>query len=158
MNETVNTYYRENYDKLVKKIKSRVDRPEDAEDVVQEAFGRALKYFNSCSSDFDRWFKVILSNSLKDYQRESKLGGITKNIDDVMDELEVIIPNHIKDHFRNHMDDLSRGKSSYDREIMRLHILFGYNHKEISQILGITTKTVQRHLLLLMAEILELYE
>lgn len=159
MNELVNTYYRENYNALVKKVKNRAGSPENAEDVVQEAFTRALKYFDSYLPHlkFEKWFGVILSNTLKDYQNDSRMAGLTKNIDDAIDELEPIIPNHIKDHFRNHMDKLSAHKASYNKEIIRLNILFGYSPKEISELLGLAQSTVRNSLSTFTKEVMEIY-
>jgi RNA polymerase sigma-70 factor (ECF subfamily) len=157
MNETIDKYYRENYDLLVKRVKNRAGSPENAEDVVQEAFSRAIKYFNSCSSNFDRWFSVILSNTLKDYQKELRLGGLTKNIDDAINELEPIIPNHIKDHFRAHMDQLANAKTSCSKEVIKLHILYGYTSKEIAEILGLSNGYVKNNISLFTKEVGEMY-
>ena len=159
MNELVNNYYRENYDALVKKVKNRAGSPENAEDVVQEAFTRALKYFDSYLPhlQFERWFGVILSNTLKTYQNECRMAGLTKNIDDALDELEPVVPDHIKDHFRNHMDKLSNSKGSYNKEIIRLHILFGYTSKEISELLGISNGAVRNSISAFTKEVVGIY-
>lgn len=157
MNEVVDKYYRENYDLLVKRVKSRAGSQENAEDVVQEAFTRALKYYKSCSNNFERWFSVILSNTLKDHQKDLRLAGLTKSIDDSLNELEPIIPNHVKDLFRAHMDKLSAHKASYNKEIIRLNILFGYNSKEISQLLGLANGTVRNSLSMFTKEVQEIY-
>lgn len=158
MNEVVNNYYKENYDLLVKRVKNRAGSVENAEDVVQEAFTRALKYYKSCSIDFDRWFKVILSNTLKDYQKDSRMAGLTKNIDDVVGELEPIIPDHVKDIFRGHMDRLSLLKPSFNKEIIRLNVLFGYGPNEIAELLGLAKSTVKNSLSQFTKEVKEIYE
>jgi len=157
MNKVVDKYYRENYESLVKRTKNAAGSIENSEDIVQEAFSRALKYFDSCSIDFDRWFKVILSRVLKDHQRDSRLAGLTKNIDDTIDELEPIIPDHIKDFFRDHMNKLSLTKPSYNKEIIRLNILFGYDPKEISESLDVSIKIVKNNLYLFSKEVKEIY-
>lgn len=158
MNEVICNYYKENYDLLVKRVKSRAGSAENAEDVVQEAFTRALKYYGSCSIDFDRWFSVILSNTLKSYQKDLRLAGLTKNIDDAIDELEPVIPDHVKELFRDHMDRLSLLKPSFNKEIIRLNILFGYTPSEIAEVLGLTRKTVSNNLSLFTKEVKEIYE
>lgn len=157
MNEVVDKYYRENYENLVKRTKNRLGSTEDAEDAVQNAFVNALKYYESCTIDFDRWFKVILSNSCKKVERERRAGGLTRNIDDVLEELEPVIPDHIKDFFRLHMDRLSLTKASYNKEIIRLNILFGYEPKEISELLGLARSTVRNSLLAFNKEVKEIY-
>jgi RNA polymerase sigma-70 factor (ECF subfamily) len=158
MNTIIDEYYRENYEQLIKRLSYRLGSPENAEDAVQEAFTRAVKYYKSCTSDFDRWFKVIMSNVVKDFQKEIRLAGLTKSIEDSYEELDPIVTDHIRACFRSHMEKLSDSKRSFDKEILRLNILFGYNRKEIAQILGISDRTVKRKLDFLIAEVQELYE
>src|SRR3546814_8875926 len=98
MNKVIDAYYRENYDSLVKRLSYRLGTRENAEDTVQEAFTRAVKYYESCSVDFDRWFKVLLANAVKDAQGDIRTAGLTKSIDDATDELEPIIPNRSEEH------------------------------------------------------------
>lgn len=158
MNKVVDTYYRENYNALIKRSKNRLGSIQDAEDAVQDAFVNALKYFESCSIDFDRWFKVILSNACKKVEREKRAAGLTKSIDDAMDEVEPHIPDHIKDHFRNHMEQLANAKVSYNKEVVRLHILYGYTSKEISELLGISNDLAKKNISLFVQEVREIYE
>src|SRR3546814_15218451 len=87
MNKVIDAYYRENYDALVKRLSYRLGTRENAEDTVQEAFTRAVKYYESCSVDFDRWFKALLANAVKDAQGDIRTAGLTKSIDDATDEI-----------------------------------------------------------------------
>jgi RNA polymerase sigma factor (sigma-70 family) len=157
MNKVVDTYYRENYDALVKRLSYRLGTRENAEDAVQEAFARAIKYFESCNIDFDRWFKVLLANVVKAAQNDLRMAGLAKSIDDSLEELEPIVPDHVKDLFRNHMDRLANGKASFTKEIIRLHILFGYNSKEIAGLVGLTNGSVRNVLTDFTKEVQEIY-
>lgn len=157
MDKVIDAYYRENYDDLVKKLTYRLGNTQNAEDAVQEAFTRAVKYYESCNVDFTRWFRVLLSNVIKDAQKDLRMAGLTKNIDDVVEELEPIIPNHVKDYFRNHVDRLSGEKKSYNKEIIRLHVLFGYTTKEVSEALGLSHSTVRNSLVEFTKEVKEIY-
>lgn len=157
MNKIIDAYYRENYDALVKRLSYRLGTRENAEDTVQEAFTRAVKYYESCSVDFDRWFKVLLANAVKDAQGDMRMAGLTKSIDDATDELEPIIPDHVKDFFRGHMDKLSLTKPSYNKEVVRLNILFGYDPREISEQLDLSINFVKNSLKAFTKEVKEIY-
>jgi RNA polymerase sigma factor (sigma-70 family) len=157
MNKVIDAYYRENYDALVKRLSYRLGTRENAEDTVQEAFTRAVKYYESCSVDFDRWFKVLLANAVKDAQGDIRTAGLTKSIDDATDELEPIIPNHIKDLFRDHMGALSKTKPSFNTEVIRLNILFGYTPREISEQLNLSINVVTNNLVAFTKEVKEIY-
>lgn len=160
MNKVIDTYYRENFNLLVKRCGGRLGSVQDGEDAVQETFLRAIKYFESYDSrvKFAKWFEGILANVVRDSQREIRMAGLTKNIDEAIDELEPTIPDHVKDHFRNHMDLLSKHKASYDKEVVRLHILFGYTSKEISQLLGLANGTVRNSISCFCKEVQEIYK
>lgn len=67
-NEVVDQHYRKYYDRLVRSL-WRVVGPDNAEDVVQEAYARALKYWSSFDADvstFPTWFSTILKNATSD--------------------------------------------------------------------------------------------
>lgn len=69
----VETHYRANHNRLVKILTFRAGTPEDAEDVVQEAYARSLKYFKSFNGEnFNRWFTSILNNCLRELKNVQK--------------------------------------------------------------------------------------
>ena len=73
----IEQFYKENYNILVKRIQARRMQECDAEDVVQEAFVRALKYADSFNPDFHEigaWFNTILNNSFKEYRHDNYTG------------------------------------------------------------------------------------
>ena len=75
-------YYEENFDRLVKKISYRVGGHHNGEDVVQEAFARAIKYkhtFRAVPEEFERWFTTILNNATRDFKKEDRRGGMTSD-------------------------------------------------------------------------------
>lgn len=52
----------------IKRISRRAGTPEAAEDVVQEAYARALKYsYSFIGGDLDKWMSTIIGNALRDY-------------------------------------------------------------------------------------------
>jgi len=66
--KVIEDYYRKNFKRLVNISRGRAGSYHNAEDVVQEAFTRALKYhksYNPAMTAFDAWFSRILDNSLR---------------------------------------------------------------------------------------------
>jgi RNA polymerase sigma factor (sigma-70 family) len=66
-NKMFDEHYRINFETLVKKIRSFAGSHHAAEDVVQEAYTRAIRsYDDERVLEFNPWFNTILANSLKD--------------------------------------------------------------------------------------------
>lgn len=156
--EEINKYYRENYTLLVKRMNSRMGNMQDAEDVVQDAFVRACKYYKSCNVDFDRWFKVILGNCAKAKQSENRLGGLTTNIDDAVKELPAVLPNHISALARVEVQKIINSQESGDvKETIRLNIMFGYTPAEIAFLVNVKHQKVKNILKKFNKEMKEAY-
>lgn len=138
MNEVINNYYKENYDLLVKRIAKRVGNSEDAEDVVQEAFARALQYYASFKPEksFEKWFSVILSNCYKKLVSERYGGPVTKPFEEFLDELKSVDDRQRREVSPAQMDYLMAGRSEKDKEIIRLGFTFGYTPSEIKFLTG----------------------
>ena len=69
----IEQHYIENYRKFVKRITFRAGTEWDAEDIVQDAYERALRYSNKAGIlNFDKWFNTLLNNSLKDFKNNEK--------------------------------------------------------------------------------------
>lgn len=135
-------YFEENYPKLVKKVKRRAGTPENAEDVVQEAFYRACKYWSSYDpkQDLKTWFGVILNNACKDKVREDKMLGMTVEVDET--ELEpVVMPKHDCGTLKR-IDELARSKAAHQQEILHLYYKLGYSLSEINQIVDADYKNI----------------
>lgn len=89
-NEIVEEHYRKNYKQLVNHMVNRVPNKSHAlaEEVVQEAYCRALKYyegFNPELKPFSTWFNRILNNACSACLQEE--GGNLPSLDD--DEIDL---------------------------------------------------------------------
>lgn len=72
----ITQHYKDNYRRLIKRMTFRAGTEWDAEDVVQEAYARALRYQDSFDgTNFDRWFNTILNNALREHKNNES--GIT---------------------------------------------------------------------------------
>ena len=142
----IEEFFRDNYQVLVKRIQARRMQESDAEDVVQEAFARALKYRDSFNPDFHEigaWFNTILNNAFKDY-RHANFTGDYSFCEEEHDELDAseqgwVDANMLK-KIREEVSKLPKGQAS----IVHLVLLSGYKYKEAAQILDQKFETVKK--------------
>lgn len=120
---------------------------QDAEDMVQEAYLRAYKYFVGFQGANSRsWLLTIVRNTCYTWLRENRAGDLTVELDDGLyaDDAENHNPEIIFQHNANHqlirqaMEDLP----AEFRELIVLRELEGLSYKEIAGIAGIPIGTV----------------
>lgn len=127
----IEAHYRENFGKLVKKMRFRMGTQEAGEDVVQSAYERAIRYRASCDPErFGQWFSMLLLNSLRDYKNMEK--GYT-SLDDLDQEEEVIDCSSYPDHVTREIYDLIETKSLDQIDVLKLHFRYGYSSVDISK-------------------------
>lgn len=90
-NQVIEEHYRLNYKRLVKIMRNRVPNKSDAlaEEVVQEAYCRALKYykgFNPEIKPFATWFNRIMNNACNSCQQSE--GNNLPSMDNEDQDLE----------------------------------------------------------------------
>ena len=114
--------------------------PEEAEDVMQESFLTAFRKLNSYSGEvsFGSWLKRIVINRSLDILRKRKV---------VFEEIHADLP--ITNESESELDQITveEVKSAINRlpdgyrTILSLVLLEGYDHEEVSDILGIKNVT-----------------
>lgn len=136
------SFYKETFDRYVKRMRNRAGTKEAAEDVVQEAFLRAVKYFDSYNptQPLENWFYRILNNSLKDFKNKEK-GHST----DQFDEEDVDGTNcrmMSQDLWKQVQLEISQYDDEY-YEILSLYFEHQYNPRDICKIVDMKYKTVE---------------
>jgi RNA polymerase sigma-70 factor (ECF subfamily) len=112
---------------------------EDAEDLLQDSFVECFRKLGSFrfESTFGAWLKTITINRCINYLRKKKLNILFYDElpePEVSDETE---PVYNTEKIFNGIQNLPDGY----RVILTLYLLEGYDHSEISQILGISEST-----------------
>lgn len=148
--DIIQEYYLTNYNRLVKRMTSRVpDRSLAlAEEVVQEAFTRAFKYFSTFDEKkniFEVWFNKILRNSLNDCRQIEKEKGVTYQLDENLEELSVT--KEEKSQYNRIIYYIYNTENNRDREILSLFFIHGYTSKDISIYIGITDNHIRQIIL-----------
>ena len=129
-------YYRSMYNTSLR----IVNHSDDAEDIMQESFLTAFQKLGSYKGEvsFGIWLKRIVVNRSLDYLRKRKV-----EFEEVHTELPVTEEENEEDvlftveEVKEAISQLSDGY----RTILSLLLLEGYDHEEVSEILGISNVT-----------------
>jgi RNA polymerase sigma factor (sigma-70 family) len=134
--EIYRLYYKSMYNSSLR----IVGIPEEAEDVMQESFLTAFRNLKTYSGDvsFGAWLKKIVINRSLDALRKRKvifeeLSAELPIVSEPEPEVESITVDEVKTAIKS----LSDGY----RTILSLILLEGYDHEEVSEILGIKNVT-----------------
>jgi len=144
-NEILVKLYTENYKKYCKAVNRRAGGEYNAEDVVQEAFCRALKYwptYNPEKRPLEAWFVTILNNALRDFKREELAYGTCDEFNEEEYDGQEMSQTDAK--MVEQVQKLINQKDDGQREILELHFSFGYKPSEIVEILDVVNGTVRQ--------------
>ena len=133
----ISDYYKVNFKKLVNKTVGKTGSRHNAEDAVQEAFTRALTYWESFNPNgsFDMWFDKILGNSVRNLNSEARSKGMT-HPDTISPP--PINPAYLKRFLKEIKEEIDK-RPEDRRKILSLAFFDEYTPLEISHI---TNKTV----------------
>lgn len=130
MSELIENHYKENYNRILKRMAFRAGGIHQAEDIVQEAYARALKYHNNHKIDeFDKWFSMVLNNAFNDYMRD-EIG--LSYIEDDDEPLGLVECGLVTSQTRREVYDIISTKSVVQQEVLNLHLRQGYSPTDIA--------------------------
>ena len=118
----------------------------DADDILQEGFIKIFKNIAKFRSEgsFEGWIRRIFVNTaIEHYRKKVKLFNVTEAQentieDDRLDALDVLAAKDII----NLVNELSPGYKA----VFNLHVIEGFSHKEIAELLGVTEGTSKSQL------------
>lgn len=129
----IEEHYRANFNKLVKLMTFRSGTEWDAQDIVQEAYARAIEYYGSFNNtDFNRWFRTVLNNSLRAHKNDEKGYSSALSFDEEDDE--GIPCSQYNEQINAEIDELIQTKSLAQIEVLTLHFQKGYPAIDISKV------------------------
>jgi RNA polymerase sigma factor (sigma-70 family) len=125
-------HYQENKLKYLKRLSFRAGTEWDAEDVLHDAYERAIRYYASYddSQDFGAWFNTILNNALREHKNASK--GHFISLDEI--EEEAIPCPHYSTELLKEIYQRIKAKNPIQQEVLMLHFKHEYSALQISQI------------------------
>ena len=137
---------------------SMTGNPEDANDLVQETYLRAFKYFNNFTrgTNCKAWLFKISKNTFINEYRKKKREPYKVNYDDIEDFYESIKPGQLNISENHNMlyedafdDDISKAMNELPemfRSIITLCDLEGYSYEEIAEYFNCPIGTVRSRL------------
>ena len=134
--EIYRLYYKSMYNSSLR----IVGIPEEAEDIMQESFLTAFRKLKTYSGDvsFGAWLKKIVINRSLDALRKRKVLFEELHAElPVVNEPEPEVESITVEEVKSAINSLSDGY----RTILSLILLEGYDHEEVSEILGIKNVT-----------------
>jgi RNA polymerase sigma-70 factor (ECF subfamily) len=119
----------------------------EAEDIMQESFLKAFKKIDTYEGkvSFGAWLKKIVVNRSLDYLKKRKVNF--EEIDEkLMDEVETPAMDTRELNMQKLKEAIFQLPEGY-RVVLSLYLLEGYDHDEISEILGISNSSSRSQLL-----------
>lgn len=123
-------------------------RHEDAEDAVQESFVAALERLDACRNPerFGGWLLTIVRNRSRNVLRRERI----RTSETLAPGLAGTGPGPDREtersELRERLDEALEGLTEVQREVVLLHDLEGWKHREIADMLGLPSGTVRSHL------------
>lgn len=132
-NDVVEEHYKRYFNRLVSSMQYPAGSIHAAEDIVHDAYERALRYASSFNGDsFEKWFSRILRNSLRDYKKAER-GQFDSQYLDEYDHVGASCYGYTNKIW-NELESLINKKSEDHAEVLRLFFYQGYSYKDISNV------------------------
>lgn len=140
-NDLIESYYRGNYPLLIKIARRRVGDYNLylAEEAVQEAFYRSLKYFRTynATEDFGIWYKRILINTVNEIKWKERNAGVCD--DEEREDLgfsgDVVFTKEIL--------NLLGKQSKRNLDILNMYFFYQYKSREIAEYMNMSHDVVR---------------
>lgn len=141
----IEQHYKENFDVLVKKVSYRTGNKQDAEDVVQNAFEKALRYqesFDPGKQEVGAWINTIVVRCAYDMRVSNKLQGMTVEVNEKNGGL--VADNSLVDiESKQLIGEIQQTKGN-KRDILYRKYMMNLSNKDIAEVLGLSVDGVKQ--------------
>lgn len=131
---------------LYRFIYYRVQNREEAEDITQETYVKAISYLNKNEIriiEYNNYFKAIAINIIRDHWRARKRKGYPLNIEDI--NPEEIAADDFSDHVDNRalIEKAMESLTSDQQTVITLRIIKGFSAAETAKLMHKKESTVR---------------
>lgn len=131
---------------LYRFIYYKVQNREEAQDITQETYVRAISFFERNREqvkNYSGYLKMIALNIIRDQWRKKKRWGNDINIDEVSEERlsDADFTDGVDERFV--IEDAMRQLTPEQQEVIRLRIMEGYTAAETAKIMGRREGTIR---------------
>ena len=147
----VTAIYRESRAALMRFASKYFRRPQEVEDVVQEAFVRVIKAKHQqrgIREPRSYLFRIVHNLAVNELERNED--RLTEKIGELLPELDILQTPSMEEQFESYQrfETFCRAVRRLPKKNQRVYILrrvYGFTLKETAEYLGISTKTVEAH-------------
>jgi RNA polymerase sigma factor (sigma-70 family) len=136
-NDVIQAHYLAHAENLIRLITfKRQGNQHDAEDIVHEAYSKALRHFNTYDSTtwkFATWFGRILINCEKDFAKDCRTHGMNDEFDE--ENYEPVIEDHVRVQDVIGIHRLIDKQQKDTRNVLLLYYVYQYSLSEIDSVL-----------------------
>jgi RNA polymerase sigma-70 factor (ECF subfamily) len=120
----------------------------DAEDVVQDAFVKALDRLEDCRepSKFVQWLMMIVRNRALSHRTYRKIRETSELIPEIAEAEDSPLVDAARSELADTLQSALATLNEVQREVVLLHDLDGWTHKDIAEALEITEVRSRQHL------------
>ena len=142
--EFLTDHYNKNFNKLVKRYSKRFDNATVGQDVVQEAYMKAIRYKDTYdpTQPFENWFGVICYNAFRTLCAE-ELGHATEDLDE-FDVAGTETAYEMDRLWAQIIESIGDAKPEA-QEVLRLYFEKGYSIMEISEFHIMSHRQIRVH-------------
>ena len=120
----------------------------DAEDVVQDAFVKAIDRLEDCRepSKFVQWILMIVRNRALSHRTYSKIRETSELLPEIAEAEDSPFVDAVRSELADTLQAALATLSDIQRQIVLLHDMDGWAHKDIAETLDITEVRSRQHL------------
>lgn len=120
--------------------------PDDANDLLQEGFIKIFKNLEKFRGEgsFEGWIRRIFVNtSIEHFRKKVKLYNVTEVQENTIEDIDLSVLDTLAE---KDIMTLINGLSPGYKTVFNMHVVEGYSHKEIAEMLGINEGTSKSQL------------
>lgn len=145
MYSIIEKHYLHNHKQFIKYATYKLNIKEEAEDAVQEAYCRALKYIHTFQEGmhFGHWFSRILSNTIKDAISDKYGRANLEELDEqqIEGKEEKFLEKRMLEHISLEINSM---QNEEHREILELYFSYGFTPQEIKELSPASKRVIRR--------------